>query len=272
LAEEYNDLIKRIPIITISVPLIILIILWGQIPFFVLLIVLVSLSLNELFKMARKIGFEPSIALGFVLSFYFIGSTITNFYNLKFLYDKEIIIIFIFILYSFIQLFKKDYSKLLPNISISIFSGIYLGYLSSFILKIKFLPNGDYFLLSLLFTIWINDSAAYLIGTRFGKNKIFPKISPKKSLEGSIGGIIFSILCVFILKNWLNLSFTKLIFLGLTISTIAQLGDLFESMIKRCSGVKDSNNIIPGHGGILDRIDSILFTAPVFYYYIIYLT
>ncbi|HDK26530.1 MAG TPA: phosphatidate cytidylyltransferase [Candidatus Atribacteria bacterium] len=271
MAEEYNNLAKRILVIIISVPLVILIILWGQIPFFVLLTVLVSLSLNELFKMLQKIGFEPSIALGFVLSFYFIGSTIANFYNLKILYDKEIIVIFIFILYLFIQLFKKDHSKLLSNISISIFSGIYLGYLSSFLLKIIFLPNGDYFLLSLLFTIWINDSAAYLFGTKFGKNKIFPKISPKKSLEGSISGILFSILCVFMLKNCLNLNFTKLIFLGLIISTIAQLGDLFESIIKRCSGVKDSSNIIPGHGGILDCIDSILFTAPVFYYYIIYL-
>ncbi len=272
MAEENNDFKKRILTTIISIPLVILIILWGRIPIFILLIVLVSLGLNELFKMVRKIGFEPSIALGFVLSFYFIGTTIINFYNLNIVYDKEIIIVFIVILYSFIQLFKKDYSKLLPNMSIGIFSGIYLGYLSSFILKIIFLPNGDYFLLSLLFTIWTNDSAAYLVGTKFGKNKMCPRISPKKSLEGSIGGIIFSILCVFILKNWLNLSFTKLIFLGLIIATIAQLGDLFESMIKRCSGVKDSSNIIPGHGGILDCLDSLLFTAPVFYYYMIYLT
>jgi len=150
---------------------------------------------------------------------------------------------------------------LLPDISIIIFSSIYLGYLFSFILKIKYLPNGNYYLLSLLFITWVNDTTAYIIGTKFGKNKIFPRISPKKSIEGSIGGIISSSISVFILKNWLSLTFTKLIFLGLVIAIMAQLGDLFESMLKRGSEVKDSSNLIPGHGGLL-------FTAPIFYCYI----
>ncbi len=272
MAEGYNDLTKRIVIAIISIPLIVLIILEGEVLlFFILLLILVSLGLDELFKMVHKIGFKPSFVWGFILALYFIGTVFINFYNLKFFpYDQELVIILMIIFYSFVQLFKEDYSKLLPNLSLSLFGGIYLGYLLSFILKIRLLPGGSHYLLSLLFTIWINDSAAYFIGTKYGKHKIFPQISPKKSMEGSIGGIIFSIFSVLLLKNWLNMEFTQLVPLGLVIAVTAQLGDFFESMIKRCSGVKDSGNLIPGHGGILDRLDSILFAAPVFYYYVIY--
>ncbi len=266
---KYNNFLKRTLTIVIVVPLLIFIIFWGKFPIFIVILLLAGLGLNELYSMARKRGFEPHFILGFILTSYFIFLPIYDLYNLK--YDKNIIIIFIIILFFIVQLFKKDYSMLLPNISISIFGSIYLGYLFSFILKIKYLPNGNYYLLSLLFITWVNDVAAYVIGTKFGKNRIFPRISPKKSIEGSIGGIIFSTISVFILKNWLSLTFTKLIFLGLVIAIMAQLGDLFESMLKRGSEVKDSGNLIPGHGGILDCLDSLLFTAPVFYYCIIFL-
>jgi len=269
LEGKYNNFLKRTLTIVIAIPLIIFIIFWGNFPLFIVITLLAGFGLNELYSMARKRGFEPSFILGFILTSYFIFSTIYDLYNLK--YDKNIIIIFVIILFFIIQIFKKDYSRLLPNISISIFGSIYLGYLFSFILKIKYLPNGNYYLLSLLFITWINDTAAYLIGTKFGKNRIFPRISPKKSIEGSIGGIIFSTISVFMLKNWLSLTFTRLIFLGLVIAIMAQLGDLFESMLKRGSEVKDSGNLIPGHGGILDCLDSLLFTAPVFYFYITFL-
>jgi len=269
LEGKHNNFLKRTLTIVIVIPLIIFIIFWEKFPLFIVIMLLAGFGLNELYSMARKRGFEPSFILGFTLTSYFIFSTIYDLYNLK--YDKNIIIIFVIILFSFIQLFKKDHSMSLPNISISIFGSIYIGYLFSFILKIKYLPNGNYYLLSLLFITWINDAAAYVIGTKFGKNRIFPRISPKKSIEGSIGGIIFSTISVFILKNWLSLTFTKLIFLGLVIAIMAQLGDLFESMLKRGSEVKDSGNLIPGHGGILDCLDSLLFTAPVFYFYITFL-
>ena len=133
------------------------------------------------------------------------------------------------------------------------------------------MPNGNYYLISLLIITWSNDVGAYLIGTKFGKKRMFPKISPKKTIEGSIGGIIFSIAGTFALKNWLNLPLDELIFLGLIIAIIGQLGDLFESVLKRGSGIKDSGTLIPGQGGILDCLDSLIFTAPVFYYYTVLL-
>src|SRR5665648_596103 len=264
--EKYNNLIKRTTTTIIGVFLAFLTIFWEGFPFFIVVIIIALLGLRELYSIADKQGYKPSYILGTILILYFIFIAVYDVYSLN-CYIENIIITF-FIL----QLFRKDFSKVLAEISIAIFGSIYLGYLFSFVIKIKDLPNGNYYLISLLIVTWVNDIGAYLIGTYFGKNKIFPKISPKKTIEGSIGGIIFSIAATFALKNWLNLTFNELISIGLIIAIIAQIGDLFESVLKRGSGVKDSGTLIPGQGGILDCLDSLIFTAPVFYYYIVFLT
>ena len=268
--EKYSNFLKRTATTIVVVPLIFLIIFWGEFPFFIITIIIALLGLRELYSIAHKQGYKPSYILGSILTSYFVFISVYDIYSLNY-HIKNIFITFFIILAFVMQLLKKDYSKVLTEISIAIFGSIYLGYLFSFMLKIKDLPNGNYFLISLLIITWVNDSGAYIIGTKLGKNKIFPKISPKKTIEGSIGGIIFSIAGTFALKSWLNLTFNELLFLGLTISIIAQLGDLFESVLKRGSGVKDSGTLIPGQGGILDCIDSLIFTAPVFYYYVILL-
>ena len=268
--EKYNSFLKRTVTVIMGVFLAFLTIFWKGFPFFIIIIIIALLGLKELYGMAYKKGYSPSYILGRIITLYFIMITVCNIYCLN---DsiKNIIITF-FILLTFIsQLFKKDYSKILAEISITIFGSIYLGYLLSFILAVKDLPNGNYYLISLLIITWANDTGAYLIGTKFGKNKIFPQISPKKTIEGSIGGIIFGIAATFASKNWLNLTFNELLSLGLIISIIAQVGDLFESVLKRGSGIKDSGTLIPGHGGILDSLDSLIFTAPIFYYYMTFL-
>jgi len=270
--KKYNNFLKRTATTIIGVFLAFFIIFWEEFPFFIIVIIIALLGLKELYSIADKQGYKPSYILGGILTLYFIFISIYDYDVCSLNYYIANIIITFFIMLTFIlQLFKKDYSKVLAEISITIFGSIYLGYLLSFLLKIKDLPNGNYYLISLLIITWANDIGAYLIGTKFGKNKIFPKISPKKTIEGSIGGIIFSIAGTFALKNWLNLTFSELISLGLIIAIIAQLGDLFESVLKRGSGIKDSGTLIPGHGGILDCLDSLIFTGPVFYYYIVLL-
>jgi phosphatidate cytidylyltransferase len=127
------------------------------------------------------------------------------------------------------------------------------------------------FLIFLLLIVWMNDIAAYIIGTAVGKRKLAPKISPKKTIEGSIAGIVFSVATIILLNRWLQYDLSKLFFIGMTVSIIGQFGDLFESMLKRSADIKDSGTIIPGHGGVLDRFDSLLFAAPVFYYCIVYI-
>ena len=269
--EKYNNFLKRTAIIIIGILLAFLTIFWEGFPFFIIIIIIALLGLKELYSIAHKQGYKPSYLLGSLLILYFIVITVYDIRCLKY-YIENIIVTFFIMLFLVFQLFKKDYTKVLAEISITIFGSIYLGYLLSFALKIKDLPNGNFYLVSLLIITWANDSGAYLIGTKFGKNKIFPKVSPKKTVEGSIGGIIFSIAVTFALKNWLKLNFNELLSLGLLMSVMAQSGDLFESVLKRGSGIKDSGSLIPGHGGILDSFDSLIFSAPIFYYYIIIIT
>jgi phosphatidate cytidylyltransferase len=123
--------------------------------------------------------------------------------------------------------------------------------------------------LSMFLIIWTNDTFAYLSGLTFGKHKLFERISPKKTWEGFIGGLLASLLIGYFLHQFiLEVSLLKWLFLCLLIAISSVLGDFIESLFKRTAGIKDSGTIMPGHGGILDRIDSLLFVVPVMYIYI----
>lgn len=150
--------------------------------------------------------------------------------------------------------------------------------LASFQLRLRHI--GPEWILFLYGTIWLSDSSAYYIGTRFGKRRLYPQISPNKTVEGAIGSLLGGIAgssllgmlllkpsnSTFILSK--DLSGTDLLILGIIIGAGCIIGDLIESMFKRDAGVKDSSNLIPGHGGILDKIDSSLVVAPFVYFYI----
>jgi phosphatidate cytidylyltransferase len=119
--------------------------------------------------------------------------------------------------------------------------------------------------------VFSSDSGAYFIGKMFGKNKMVPQISPNKTWEGAIGGMIFCLAATILISTYFDLpiNITNQIVLGFIISILAQIGDITESALKRLSGVKDSGTVLPGHGGFLDRIDSFIFVLPVTYYWII---
>jgi len=130
--------------------------------------------------------------------------------------------------------------------------------------------QGLYFLLFIFFVILLTDIAAYYFGVKFGKHKLSPVISPKKTIEGSFAGTFFAIITGLIIGKLIGLSVYHSFVLALIVTVMAQLGDLSESLIKRDAGVKDSGHSLPGHGGFLDRADSYLFSVPVAYYYIKY--
>ena len=130
--------------------------------------------------------------------------------------------------------------------------------------------QGLYFLIFIFFVILFTDIAAYFFGVRFGKHKLSPVISPKKSIEGAVAGGLCAIIAGLIIGKLIGISFYHSFVLALIVTVMAQLGDLSESLIKRDAGVKDSGNSLPGHGGFLDRADSYLFSVPVAYYYIKY--
>jgi phosphatidate cytidylyltransferase len=123
-------------------------------------------------------------------------------------------------------------------------------------------------LLFLLLCVWVCDSAAFYVGSTMGKRKLAPGISPNKTIEGSVAGVLGSVAAALLLRavSLVTWPVAFVILSGAVIAVLAQLGDLAESMIKRDAGVKDSGNLIPGHGGMLDRVDALLFTVPIFYY------
>ncbi|WP_339756740.1 phosphatidate cytidylyltransferase [uncultured Winogradskyella sp.] len=125
------------------------------------------------------------------------------------------------------------------------------------------------FLLGAFILVWVNDSAAYLVGKNFGKQKLFPSISPKKTVEGFLGGLFFACISSYFIAYYTEtLGFTSWLVLAIIVSVLGTLGDLIESKFKRQAGVKDSGVIMPGHGGLLDRLDSIIFAAPFIYLFL----
>jgi phosphatidate cytidylyltransferase len=142
---------------------------------------------------------------------------------------------------------------------------------------LMFLPfsGGSYepeIIIYLLLLIWSNDSFAYLIGKNFGKRKLFVSVSPNKTIEGFLGGVFFTMITAVVISFYSDLfSLIEWVLLGVLVSVFGTLGDLIESKFKRQANIKDSGNIMPGHGGMLDRLDSLLFVAPFVYLYIYFI-
>lgn len=157
------------------------------------------------------------------------------------------------------------------NHSFLIKLGIFAGYILASFITILYLPfsESNYepnIVISIFILIWTNDTFAYIIGKKWGKNKLFERISPKKTIEGFAGGILFCILASIILSLFFNFfSLGIWISSAIFVGVFGTIGDLIESKFKREANVKDSGNIMPGHGGILDRLDSIIFVAPFLY-------
>ena len=148
---------------------------------------------------------------------------------------------------------------------------VYIGWLGGYMISLRQLPDGAVKFLIVICMVWINDVGAFFVGSAIGKHKMFKIVSPKKSWEGFFGGIFFTMLAsglahAVIPQVHAVIELKHILFLAASVSVSAPLGDYGESMIKRCYGVKDSSNLIPGHGGFFDRFDSCFFAMPVAYY------
>jgi len=154
--------------------------------------------------------------------------------------------------------------------AMTLFGILYLGLTLGALSMTRLLPQGEWLIFFLLLVTWASDTGAYYIGTLYGRHRLAPTISPKKTVEGLVGGLIGAIIVAYAARWWFLPELSGLDCLVLaTLLTITGLwGDLTESAMKRSAGMKDSGGILPGHGGMLDRLDSLLFTAPVFYYYV----
>ena len=156
----------------------------------------------------------------------------------------------------------------LKHSSFTVTGLLYIGLTLSYLVMTRLLPEGEWLIIFLLLVTWAGDTGAYYVGTLCGQRPLAPRISPKKTTEGLIGGLAFATVAAWFLPA---LSSLDCMMLALLLTGAGLWGDLAESAIKRSAGVKDSGGLLPGHGGMLDRIDSLLFTAPAFYYYVTWL-
>lgn len=162
--------------------------------------------------------------------------------------------------------------KVAGELSLLCFGFLYLSIPMAHLILLRSLQHGTRWVLLVLFMVMLNDTCAYFTGTFLGRHKLYPQVSPNKSIEGAVGGLAGSVLAAGVgyvtFMPWAGV--LPLLLLGLVAGVVAELGDLFESLLKRSFGVKDSGRLIPGHGGILDRLDSLIFAFPLTYYFALY--
>jgi phosphatidate cytidylyltransferase len=179
----------------------------------------------------------------------------------------------LFLAFALLFLFRvRDITTAARDIAYAVLGFLYIPFLLMHLVMLHRTAYGWQWLLVIMLIVMTNDSAAYYTGCAFGKHRLYPLVSPKKSIEGALGGVAGSICGTLLAKFTFfpQLALADALVTAVVIGILGQTGDLFESLLKRSFGVKDSGSIIPGHGGVLDRLDSIIFAAPAMYYYVIY--
>ena len=265
----------RVIVSIIAIPIIIAICIFGKIPFMIFALGIGLISFWEFSALTNNKGANPNFIIG-------AASIIALVLNAYFAFlEFHLIIIIISVLMLLLELFRNKGSAII-NLGSVLLGIFYIGLFSTTLVLIRehfayseFLySEGGYLIISLMVTIWVCDSAAFFIGSAFGRHKLFPRVSPNKSWEGAVAGFIFAVVTM-IAANALVLDKIDLfdsIIIGLIIGVFGQIGDLIESLVKRDAAVKDSSKLIPGHGGIFDRFDSLLFTSPIIYLYLYFIT
>lgn len=213
-----------------------------------------------------KPGFE--YLLFGILIYLIVGLSALGYIDIR----NTAIIFLIFIIQISIELFRKDNPQW-SNIAISLTGYIYVsipfGLMNSFFYTGAIDTPRIGILIGVFVLIWTSDIFAYLTGSMFGKHKLFERISPKKTWEGTFGGLVFALVAAYIISLFVNqLSMIEWMILAVILVISGTIGDLAESLLKRNAGIKDSGTLFPGHGGVLDRFDAILFASPVVFVYI----
>lgn len=247
-------------------PLLILFIHFATLPFFTLLVCVATLlALHEFYAMALPSGRMLERTLAVVA-----GTALVPLMGLAppVFFAGALVLLVLFFAVLFLLRFG-DLTTVTQHLALLLFGFFYLPLLLAHMALLRAQPHGREWIFLVLLLVMASDTAAYFTGISFGRRKLYPAISPNKSIEGAIGGLAGALAGAFLARTWFfpALEVADCLALGLGLGVLAQLGDLFESMLKRSFGVKDSGTLIPGHGGILDRLDSLLFAfAPAYYY------
>jgi len=268
----------RVVTAAIGIPIVILAIWFGNPwPWFTLLIAAAALAgTYEFYQIANFDRREPLLYLGLLWSLALVLSP--HYKNPDVL---PTVITAAMLISLTCLLLRPSREKAFRDWAWTIVGALYVGWMLSYWLNLRSLADGRNWVYLAMLTTFANDTGAFFIGRAGGKHKLAPAISPAKTREGAIGGLICAILAAIVIATVLKLissnlgtafvfEYWQIILLGFLVGLSAQLGDLIESLLKRNMGVKESGNLLPGHGGILDRFDSLIFVGAVIYYYVIW--
>ena len=266
-------LAKRLLVVIILIPFGIVVVSIGGWVFNITIATILGIAAWEYWRIFHRGGYHPSRLL-LIFSAVFI-----SLFRSLFSFQYSDIVLSIIVLAAMTdQIYRFNEEDQTPaiNFAITVCGAMYIGWMGSYMVSIRSLENGNWLFLLVLPIVWIADGGAYLVGRNIGKHKFAPQISPNKTWEGYIGGVIFGtvggglLTCLWGTQVEL---FSPLygMLIGVILSVLSPLGDLGESMIKRQFGVKDSGKLLPGHGGILDRIDSWLWASFIGYYLLLIL-
>ncbi len=252
---------------------------WFDTPWFTLLILLIAtiaaLGALEFYRLATLSEGQPLTIFGIVWTLLFIvGAHFEATYEVTYIAPS---LLALAVALPFIWLSLRHQEGILVSWGWTLAGILYMGWMLSHYESLRELDQGKGWVIFTIFSTFACDSAALFVGRAWGKRHLAPTISPGKTWEGAVGGFVATLAAAVALRVLLglfdllpSLSYAQTIILGALIGIFAQLGDLLESLLKRRAGVKDSGNLIPGHGGILDRIDSLVFTGVIVYYYAIW--
>lgn len=265
--------LKRTLVALVLLPIGLLVIVLGGEIYAGLICLILGLAAYEFSNLFRIDGLRPATILAIAGTvFLVIGRYINGFDSAPWIISLLILASMTFHLVDY----ERGREKAGTDFAITIACIFYIGWIGAYLVSLRNLPEGLWWVLTVLPAVWLADTGAYLVGSRFGKHKITPRLSPKKSWEGYLGGILFAVpvtaLLTLLWGVWAGptSAITPLrgALLGLILGAFTILGDLGESMIKRQVGMKDSGKLLPGHGGAFDRVDSWLWGAVIGYYVI----
>jgi phosphatidate cytidylyltransferase len=269
----HSSIVLRVLASVVFIPCFIVITWRGGYHFLALVDIVIFIGLWEFYGMMEAKGIRPYRAIGILsglaLSWYV--------YFRNGVYSNLFLTLGLLAIMT-LELARRDGRNAIYHISTTMLGVFYVAFLASHLIALRELPlavsldysMGKSFVFLAFVITWACDTGAYIVGTFWGKRPLIPRVSAKKTVEGSIGGLAFAvagaIVASYTFAEYLNI--WQAVILGLAAGLFGQLGDLVESMIKRDAVIKDTSGLIPGHGGVLDRFDGLLFTAPLLYYYL----
>lgn len=248
----------------ILIPIVLAVTYAGVWPFFSLVFLVSVLALRELYRLGG-LRARPLLVLGHLANFVML--LVLPVFGLG-TFFALFVAFFLLLNVFWVLSFPLDFRSL----TILLWGKVYITTLLGFLLLLRLPPGGFLPVLTLLLAVWVSDAGAFLTGRYWGKRRLLVTVSPKKTWAGAFGGLFFTALLLFSLAPQLGFSRPSGLLIGLLLSLAGQCGDLAESALKRWAQIKDSGTLLPGHGGILDRLDSLLFAAPVAYLLLSFMT